>query len=74
VDGREGQGGKGEQYQRGRILRTHRSRLEIFDGVGHYPHVEAPALFTKLLTEFIETTVPAQIEISPRLVLGSTTE
>jgi pimeloyl-ACP methyl ester carboxylesterase len=50
------------------------SRLEIFEGVGHYPHVEAPALFVKLLTEFIETTVPAQIQISPRLVLGSTPE
>jgi pimeloyl-ACP methyl ester carboxylesterase len=49
------------------------SRLEIFDGVGHYPHVEAPALFVKLLTEFIETTLPAQITISPRLVLGSAT-
>jgi len=50
------------------------SRLEIFDDVGHYPHVEAPEHFVTLLTEFIETTLPAQITISPRLVLGGATE
>jgi pimeloyl-ACP methyl ester carboxylesterase len=49
------------------------SRLEIFDGVGHYPHVEAPQRFVALLTEFVETTVPGQITVSPRLVLGSAT-
>jgi len=47
------------------------SRLEIFEGVGHYPHVEAPERFAALLTEFIESTVPAQITISPRHVLGA---
>jgi len=47
------------------------SRLEIFDGVGHYPHVEAPERFVTLLTEFIETTVAAQITVSPRHVLGA---
>ena len=45
------------------------SRLEIFDGVGHYPHVEAPERFVTLLTEFIETTLPAQITVSPHHVL-----
>jgi pimeloyl-ACP methyl ester carboxylesterase len=46
------------------------SRLEIFDQVGHYPHVEAPEHFVAVLTEFVETTVAAQITTSPRLVLG----
>jgi pimeloyl-ACP methyl ester carboxylesterase len=35
------------------------SRLELFDGVGHYPHCEAAARFTDVLTDFIATTVPA---------------
>jgi pimeloyl-ACP methyl ester carboxylesterase len=47
------------------------SRLEIFEGAGHYPHVEAPERFVDLLTEFIETTVPGQITVSPHQVLGS---
>jgi pimeloyl-ACP methyl ester carboxylesterase len=47
------------------------SRLEIFEGVGHYPHVEEPERFVDLLTEFIETTVPGQITVSPHQVLGS---
>jgi pimeloyl-ACP methyl ester carboxylesterase len=49
------------------------SRLEIFDGVGHYPHVEAPERFVALLTEFVETTMAAQITITPRHVLGTAT-
>jgi pimeloyl-ACP methyl ester carboxylesterase len=49
------------------------SRLEIFDGVGHYPHVEAPERFVAVLTEFIETTAPAHVEITPRHVLGDET-
>jgi pimeloyl-ACP methyl ester carboxylesterase len=47
------------------------SRLDIFDGVGHYPHVEAPERFAALLIDFIETTAPAQITISPHHVLGA---
>ena len=47
------------------------SRLEIFEGVGHYPHCEVPERFVEILTEFIESTVPAQITVSPRHVLGS---
>ncbi|MDH3685704.1 MAG: alpha/beta fold hydrolase, partial [Myxococcales bacterium] len=35
------------------------SQLEIFEGVGHYPHCEAPERFVAVLTEFIETTLPA---------------
>jgi pimeloyl-ACP methyl ester carboxylesterase len=47
------------------------SRLEIFENVGHYPHVEAPERFVALLTEFVENTVPARITVSPRHVLGA---
>ncbi len=47
------------------------SRLEIFEGVGHYPHCEAPERFVEVLTEFIESTVPAQIAASARHVLSS---
>lgn len=46
------------------------SRLEIFESVGHYPHVEAPERFVALLSEFVENTVPAQITIAPHHVLG----
>ena len=35
------------------------SRLEIIEGVGHFPHVEAPEVFSELLLDFIETTDPA---------------
>ncbi len=38
------------------------SRLEIFDGVGHVPHLEAPARFVAALEEFIEGTEPAQFD------------
>jgi pimeloyl-ACP methyl ester carboxylesterase len=47
------------------------SRLEIFDDVGHYPHCEAPEKFVAVLSEFIESTVPAQITMSSQHVLGS---
>jgi pimeloyl-ACP methyl ester carboxylesterase len=42
------------------------SRLEIFDGVGHYPHCEAPERFVAVLVDFIASTKPA------RLPAGST--
>ena len=35
------------------------SRLEIIDGVGHFPHVEQPDTFADLLADFVETTAPA---------------
>jgi hypothetical protein len=37
------------------------SRLEIFPGVGHYPHCEAPARFVDVLVDFITSTAPAQV-------------
>ncbi|NNL66173.1 MAG: alpha/beta fold hydrolase [Myxococcales bacterium] len=35
------------------------SRLEIFEGAGHFLHVEQPARFAALLCDFIESTEPA---------------
>lgn len=37
------------------------SRLEIFDGVGHFPHCEDPDRFVRVLLEFIDSTKPACI-------------
>jgi len=36
------------------------SRLEVFPGVGHYPHAEAPERFAEVLLEFLSTTDPAE--------------
>ena len=36
------------------------SRLEIFDGVGHLPQLEAPARFVAVLERFLEQTAPAR--------------
>jgi pimeloyl-ACP methyl ester carboxylesterase len=36
------------------------SRLEIFEGAGHFLHVEHPLRFAELLRDFVETTHPAQ--------------
>jgi pimeloyl-ACP methyl ester carboxylesterase len=44
------------------------SRLEIFEGVGHFPHVEVPDEFVAALTDFIDTTTPA--ELSARAATG----
>jgi pimeloyl-ACP methyl ester carboxylesterase len=38
-----------------------RSRVEVFEGVGHFPHCEAPDRFRQVLTDFIESTDPAAI-------------
>ncbi len=37
------------------------SRLEILEGVGHYPHCEAPERFLALLVDFIDSTMPATL-------------
>lgn len=39
------------------------SRLEIFDGVGHLPQVEAPLRFVTTLEEFLEQTEPAEFDL-----------
>jgi pimeloyl-ACP methyl ester carboxylesterase len=38
------------------------SRLEILEGVGHFPHAEAPELFLSVLTDFLSTTRRGQTE------------
>ncbi len=35
------------------------SRLEIFEGVGHYPHCEQPERFVEVLVDFLTSTTPA---------------
>jgi pimeloyl-ACP methyl ester carboxylesterase len=35
------------------------SRLEILEGVGHFPHVEAPEMFVDTLLDFMRTTEPS---------------
>jgi pimeloyl-ACP methyl ester carboxylesterase len=37
------------------------SRLEIFEGVGHYPHCEAPERFVAVLIDFLASTKPARL-------------
>lgn len=37
------------------------SRLEVFEGVGHFPHCEAPERFVDVLLDFIDATEPAAI-------------
>ena len=38
------------------------SRLEIIEGVGHFPHVEQPDTFANLLVDFVEGTRPASTQ------------
>jgi pimeloyl-ACP methyl ester carboxylesterase len=38
------------------------SRLEIFEGVGHLPQLEAPGRFVAVLERFIEETEPARFD------------
>ena len=37
------------------------SRLEIFEGVGHFPHCEAPQRFADVLVDFLASTPPARL-------------
>src|SRR5919202_2816625 len=36
------------------------SRLELFERCGHFPHLDAPARFTGVVTEFVRDTEPAR--------------
>lgn len=40
------------------------SRLEIFDNAGHFPHLEEPVRFARLLIDFVKNTDPADFEFS----------
>lgn len=37
------------------------SRLEVLEGCGHFPHVEAPQRFVEVLTDFLATTEAADV-------------
>ncbi|MGH8978094.1 MAG: alpha/beta fold hydrolase [Acidimicrobiia bacterium] len=37
------------------------SRLEVFEGVGHFPHCERPERFVEVLTDFVESNAPADL-------------
>jgi pimeloyl-ACP methyl ester carboxylesterase len=37
------------------------SRLELFDGAGHFPHHDEPAAFAAVLRDFVDTTRPARL-------------
>ena len=37
------------------------SRLEVFERAGHFPHVEEPLRFVRVLRDFLATTTPATI-------------
>ena len=39
------------------------SRLEVMEGVGHFPQVEAPARFVEILVDFLRTTEPSTITL-----------
>jgi pimeloyl-ACP methyl ester carboxylesterase len=38
------------------------SRIEIFPGAGHYPHLDDPERFAKVLLDFIRTTQPQPVD------------
>jgi pimeloyl-ACP methyl ester carboxylesterase len=38
------------------------SRVEIFEGVGHFPHCEDPERFVQVLTDFVGSTAPAALD------------
>jgi hypothetical protein len=39
-----------------------KSRLELFPDAGHFPHLDDPLRFVRLLTEFMDTSGPAQVD------------
>jgi pimeloyl-ACP methyl ester carboxylesterase len=41
------------------------SRLEVLEGVGHFPHVEAPDRFNEVLLEFLDTTAAGPFDATP---------
>lgn len=45
------------------------SRLEILDGVGHFPHVEAPERFVEVLADFMASTEPGPDDATLREVM-----
>jgi pimeloyl-ACP methyl ester carboxylesterase len=40
-----------------------RSRLEIMEGVGHFPHAEEPVRFVEILVDFLRTSEPSTFSL-----------
>jgi pimeloyl-ACP methyl ester carboxylesterase len=38
------------------------SRLEVFPGAGHFPHLDDPLRFVRVLTDFMQTSEPAKVD------------
>jgi pimeloyl-ACP methyl ester carboxylesterase len=38
------------------------SRLEVFPSAGHFPHLDDPLRFVRVLTDFMQTSKPAQVD------------
>jgi hypothetical protein len=38
------------------------SRLELFEGAGHFPHLDEPRRFVDVLLDFIDSTDPADVD------------
>lgn len=38
------------------------SRFELFEGAGHFPHLEEPIRFARLLARFVNETEPATLD------------
>ena len=38
------------------------SRLEVFPGAGHFPHLDDPLRFVRVLGDFIDTTEPSRVD------------
>jgi fermentation-respiration switch protein FrsA (DUF1100 family) len=41
---------------------VHGSRLEVFPDAGHFPHLDDPLRFVRVMIEFVETTSPARVD------------
>jgi hypothetical protein len=37
------------------------SRLELFEGGGHFPHIDSPLRFVSVMREFVADTQPADL-------------
>jgi pimeloyl-ACP methyl ester carboxylesterase len=49
------------------------SRLEVLEGVGHFPQLERPFEFARILADFVAETEPAELDtttIRDRLLAG----
>ena len=50
------------------------SRFEVFEGVGHFPQLERPYEFARLLADFIAATEAAELDLTTirdRLLAGA---